>query len=800
MALSLIELDGDVDGAQRCTRSWSYGALGIAVTRLSHELGKVLADDMAHDSSIGVVVRGRLAAWGALPSDLALVSMVSVMHLGCSFVPIDLELAASADQQTATQSAVELVRDVEESMASSGRPLIAVMMLREYDTVRASDTMLQHQLRSSVITIDIQARVHEVHRCAHTRARSREIRREAIESKPAIAYSIRTSGTTRARGRGAVVHVPHACVVPNVLSLVRRLECSSSDTWALASPFTFDPFIIQAFGAWASGGQCVALPDAREWFRRSSGAEALARQHITVLHCTPSQWRLVSPPHRTQLLMQLRVLLLGGEPFPSSMLRADLARLEARPRVTIGNVYGVTEQSVWSSLSIRFRQGREQPHSSEHCIGDSLDHTEVLLARRIDQNHAVAVARESGLEGELFVGGTERFCIVPSVPLIIVDDRGTEKRMHGTGDLGVYAGEASSEIHLLGRCDRQVKLNGHRVQLEQVEHELLLAGQGSITLAAVFAMDHEGEPLDPRDTKRTLASASSLLAVLSTSLTLAACQRLRRRLPRSMRALQFALWPEERFPTTANGKRDTAALLEFVRCSAASRMHARSMPLPRSPHSIRERLLQVVTALIDDSQPSSADHLLEQPRKRQRTDATPLLERHLIELGGDSFDAAFMTEQLIAELVLPYHEERHRQAAAERARATVLQALLHSPLHQVVQAIDREQSQPLLTLLRAPSAIPDTLQAPLIDNNNNNDADNAVVCIQGKSSATVATVEAPSAMVSGESATRLRLQQHWQYDELLKCVDATPLVVDTRRRHDGALLARSIYEIGRAHV
>ena len=57
-----------------------------------------------------------------------------------------------------------------------------------------------------------------------------------------ISYVMLTSGTT---GPQTPVHVPHCCIVPNVLDLCERFDIGEDDTIFNAAPFTFDPYIVE---------------------------------------------------------------------------------------------------------------------------------------------------------------------------------------------------------------------------------------------------------------------------------------------------------------------------------------------------------------------------------------------------------------------------------------------------------------------------------------------------------------------------------------------------------------------------
>ena len=146
--------------------------------------------------------------------------------------------------------------------------------------------------------------------------------------------------------------------------------------------------------------------------------------------------------------------------------------------------YGPTETSVWSSAFELEVIGADTPP-----IGRPILNTQVYV---LDEDRQPVPA---GAIGELYIGGAgvakgylrrpqltgERFLANP-----FADDG---SRMYRTGDLARWSDEGLLEF--IGRTDDQVKVNGHRVELGEIESLLLL--HETVAQAAVAAQrDSDG--------------------------------------------------------------------------------------------------------------------------------------------------------------------------------------------------------------------------------------------------------------------------------------------------------------------
>lgn len=283
--------------------------------------------------------------------------------------------------------------------------------------------------------------------------------------------------------------------------------------------------------------------------RAAAGAEREAASHsvaaqilrhgVTHLQCTPSLARmlLLDPPTRTALA-GIRQMLVGGEALPAALAEELKAAIGGELR----NMYGPTETTVWSTTQAVASGAEPIP------IGRPIANTQVYVLDGF--GHPVP----PGVPGELYIGGagvargylnqpgltSERFVRNRFVPA-------TDARMYRTGDLARFLPDGA--IEYLGRADHQVKIRGHRVELEEIER--LLGAHLAVEQAAVILRG--GTETDPRLVAYVVAApAEAKLNVAELR------DSLRRQLPDYMVPSDFVTL--ERLPLTPNGKLNRKAL------------------------------------------------------------------------------------------------------------------------------------------------------------------------------------------------------------------------------------------------
>lgn len=155
-----------------------------------------------------------------------------------------------------------------------------------------------------------------------------------------------------------------------------------TDTVYLSTSPTFDPCILDIFLALSSGSSILVTSNSIKFDH--DHLSKLFSEKVTVLYTTPSLFLKFFPKNSD--CKSIRILILGGEPFPS----LDIGTWPFLKHVLLYNIYGITEVSCWASISLVV-------DFKDVSLGEPL--TDTVLEIRNDDG---LVINEG--EGELFIG------------------------------------------------------------------------------------------------------------------------------------------------------------------------------------------------------------------------------------------------------------------------------------------------------------------------------------------------------------------------------------------------------------
>jgi amino acid adenylation domain-containing protein len=296
-----------------------------------------------------------------------------------------------------------------------------------------------------------------------------------------LAYIIHTSGSS---GRPKGVMISHAGAWNTIAEINARFGLRPSDRVMAVSALTFDLAIWDVFGT-LSAGAALLMPSGSGARDPAVWIDIATRCGMTVWNSAPALMgilleRLAIRGTGGVALSRLRLALLSGDWIPLSMPTAIKAYAPECEVVSLG---GATEVSIWSVAHVVDRVDPEWP---------SIPYGRPLRGQTAHVLDGRMRLRAPWAEGELHIGGAGVALGYWGDPSLtserFVDHPQTRERLYRTGDLARYL--PNGELQLLGRMDRQVKINGRRIEPGEVE--AALAGCEGISRAAVTPFRDRG--------------------------------------------------------------------------------------------------------------------------------------------------------------------------------------------------------------------------------------------------------------------------------------------------------------------
>ena len=273
-----------------------------------------------------------------------------------------------------------------------------------------------------------------------------------VENAFAIIY---TSGST---GNPKGVLLNNIGMTNLVFSFSKILELSSMKTHLGLSSVSFDMFAVELFSSILLGRTLFFLNN-EEQKNPNLISKKIIDNKIDFLITTPTKMELLlSNENTAKCLNFLKGFQLGGEIFSSALYEKLLQYTDAK----IYNGYGPTE--ITACCSNKLITSKDDIN-----IGNSNPNTQIYILDK-DLNPCPV-----NVPGEIYVSGlgvaNGYINNDKKTSNVFINNKFCDGKMYKTGDLAKF--NNNGEIEYIGRNDFQVKLKGLRVELSEIEKQLL---------------------------------------------------------------------------------------------------------------------------------------------------------------------------------------------------------------------------------------------------------------------------------------------------------------------------------------
>lgn len=289
------------------------------------------------------------------------------------------------------------------------------------------------------------------------------------------AYIIYTSGSM-GRPKGVIVSRSNLAYST---SARQAFYSEPPKAFLLLSSLSFDSSVAGLFWTLSTGGTLVVAEQRLEQDVERLAA-LIARYGVTHLLCLPSLYAVLIDHGDADELASLSHAIVAGEACPSSL--PDRHR-KCLPSTKLINEYGPTESTVWCMAA----DITDTPPDVAPSIGRPIPGTVIKL---VDHRNRLV---PQGVAGELMIGGQgvalgyqgQPVMTAAGFPSLPGDDGG---RFYRTGDLAHWRSDGT--LDYLGRCDGQIKIRGHRIEVSEIEAAIETV---SSDVAAVVAVPNDNQ-------------------------------------------------------------------------------------------------------------------------------------------------------------------------------------------------------------------------------------------------------------------------------------------------------------------
>ncbi len=455
-----------LDAVAECVdRTPEAPATSDRIRTLSYETLAGLSDHLAGQLiQLGIEPGARVGV--ELPRDARLpVALLGVLKAGAAFVPLDPALPEERREV--------LIED-------AGCALVLTDVSR--GKLRQKLTALLDAPRSDVTLPKIDAQM--------------------------LAYVLFTSGST---GNPKGVMIEHGALAEFCRSLPDVFGLGSEDRVAALTNISFDISILELLGT-LTFGACVLAINAEDAREPDCTLQALAEHKVTVLQATPTRLALLLDMDAscgTQVFAPgaaLHTVLTGGEALPAPLRE----RLGALDHLTVYEVYGPTETTIWSCA-------RRITETSRADLGRPLPGEGVAVLSQEGALQPIGAPGEIVLFGAGLARGylDDRERTAQAFPERL---RPVAGRLYRTGDQARW--RADGRLEFLGRTDGQIKLRGNRIEIGEVE--AALSAQPGIRHAVVELRGVDAEAMLVAHVTGDTVEPQVILSALRTKLPAAA--------------------------------------------------------------------------------------------------------------------------------------------------------------------------------------------------------------------------------------------------------------------------------------
>jgi amino acid adenylation domain-containing protein len=385
--------------------SYSYGELGAAVSTIRAEISR---PEYAGQTIIGLATNDDLYTYAGI---------LALWFEGKAYVPLNPAMPAERNQSIMEQAEIKTI-------------------LGQYSLPAPLD---------NIRIIDIPALPKATENPAPKGISDEE-----------LAYILFTSGTT-GTPKGVPITRGNLGAFIDAMDAL-DLDIDSNDRCLQMFELTFDFSVAAYVLPFTRGASIYTIP--KEKIKYGYIYELLDEQDLTVLFLVPSVLHYLKPHFDEMHFPRVKYSIFCGEALTVEITEAWSICM---PHMKTINFYGPTECTVFCTQYPYHRDGENKQYNGILSIGKPMQGTEVLLIDEADRPLGTGQTGELCLAGIQLTPGYWKDDAKNAASFFYHDG----KRFYRTGDLCRI--DEDGDIFYVGRADSQVKVQGFRIELSEIE-------------------------------------------------------------------------------------------------------------------------------------------------------------------------------------------------------------------------------------------------------------------------------------------------------------------------------------------
>jgi amino acid adenylation domain-containing protein len=359
-------------------------------------------------------------------SEQMLVAILAILKAGAAYVPIDLDFPAERINY--------ILKDTSSKLVISNKIYQSKLLnITDISVLYVDDRATQQQFwLQSTSTPNVTSTSHN------------------------LAYVIYTSGTT---GNPKGVMIENKNVV-NYINNINILLGKTGHIVDFSTNIAFDLSVTTTLWALCSGATVIIYDQILQ--NLETYKKHLIKHAVNFIKLTPSYFELLVD---TLSITKVNKVILGGEKVSSNLVDQII---RFNPKLIIYDEYGPTEATVGTSTGRIYQD-------LNNTIGKPYHNYKVYVLDKHLNNVPI------GAIGELYIGGyglARGYLNNPSLtaekfvanPFALTESEKNNLRLYKTGDLVCFL--PTGDLQFIGRNDSQIKLNGFRIELNEVTNAI----------------------------------------------------------------------------------------------------------------------------------------------------------------------------------------------------------------------------------------------------------------------------------------------------------------------------------------